>query len=105
MNFQLRSNYTNSPEQVVSVEPEEIARQIVGSRITFHYCHDITFQFVNGSVTLDDIDLIICIIPHQFYCYRGDDLVTTVVLESNNVDIDLRNPGNGANRRAFFRAT
>ena len=80
MNIKLRSNYTSQPEAVMTIEPEEIARQVIGQRMTFLSRHDVTFQFANGSATMDDIELIIYIMPNQFFCYRGDDVIATIVL-------------------------
>ena len=103
MNFTLRSNYTAQPETVLVMELEEIARQVIGQRMTFSARHDVTFQFVDGSATMDDIDLIIYILPNQFFCYRGDDVMATIVLEGQQFDVDLRAPINGTNGRAFIR--
>ena len=103
MNFQIRSNYTAEPEKVVAIEPEEIAGQVIGSRLQFVTRHDITFQFANGAVVLDNIELIIYIMPNQFFCYCGDDVLGTIILESHQFDIDLRESVNGTNGRAFVR--
>ena len=103
MNFQIRSNYTAEPEKVVTIEPEEIAGQVIGSRLQFLSRHDITFQFANGAVVLDDIELIIYIMPNQFFCYRGEDVIGTIILESHQFDLDLRESVNGTNGRAFIR--
>lgn len=103
MNIKLRSNYTSHPETIMAIEQEEIARQVIGQRLTFSSRHDVTFQFANGSATMDDIELIIYIMPNQFFCYRGDDVITTIVLEGEFFDVDLRAPINGTNGRAFIR--
>lgn len=101
MDIQVRSNYTSQLDKVVIVEKEEIARQTVGQRLTFSKRHDITFRFSDGSVTLDDIDLIITVLPSQFFCYRGDDVIGTVTMEGMQIDVDLREI-HGMNGRAFI---
>lgn len=101
MKIQIRSNYTSQIDKVVTIEKEEIARQTVGERLTFAKRHDIIFQFADGSVTMDDIDLIITILPNQFFCYRGDDVIGTVTMEGMHIDVDLREVP-GTNGRAFI---
>lgn len=104
MNIKLRSNYLDNPEKAVILEAEEIAGQMVGSRLQFHASHDLTFQMADGAVMIDDIEMVIYIMPNQFFCYRGDDVIATVILENTHFEVDLREPVNGINGRAFLRA-
>lgn len=103
MNFVLKSNYTGEPEKVALITDEEIANQIVGSRVEFAKKHDVTVNYADGALMLDDVDMIIYIKPHEFFCYRGDDLIATFILEHRSFEIDLRQPGGIVNGRAFIR--
>lgn len=90
------------PARVVSVAEEHIAGQRVGSRLTFPARQDLTVEFANGAVTVDDIDLIIYIIPNEYFCYRGDDFVLKFVLDSRKILLDQRSTAPSANPRTFI---
>lgn len=90
------------PEKVLTVEPEIIAGQQVGSRLTFGSRHDLTVEFADGALMVDDIDMMLYIIPNEFLCYRGDDFVLKFILDSRKVQIDHRAASGQVNAHAFI---
>lgn len=92
------------PDAVAAVAPEIIANQRVGSRLTFAAPHDVTVEFAGGSFAVDDIDLIVYIVPDEFFCYRGDDYVLKFVLECRRLLIDHRPQRGAVNAQAFISA-
>ncbi len=91
-------------DAVVTVEPEVIANQRVGSRLTFKAPHDLTVEFAGGSFTVDDIDLIVYIVPDEFFCYRGNDFAVKFVLACRRLLVDLRPSRGAVNAQAFISA-
>lgn len=92
------------PDAVAAVAPEVIANQRVGSRVTFTAPHDVTVEFAGGSLTVDDIDLIVYIVPDEFFCYRGEDFVLKFVLGCRRLLIDHRPQRGAVNPQAFISA-
>jgi hypothetical protein len=92
------------PARVVSVTEEHIAGQRVGSRLEFPVRQDLTVEFADGSVMIDDIDLIIYIIPNEYFCYRGDDFILKFSLDCRKVQLDQRSAAPSANPHTFIAA-
>ncbi|MDT8902717.1 hypothetical protein [Anaeroselena agilis] len=90
------------PAAVAEITPEIIAKQRVGSRIEFKAPHDLTVEFAGGACVVDDIDLIVYIVPDEFFCYRGDDYVLKFVMACRSVLIDHRPPLGAVNARAII---
>jgi hypothetical protein len=101
MEFSVKG-YGVSPEEVVAIIPEVIAGQRVGSRLEFKRRHDFTVEFTNGAVMIDDVDMMIYVIPNEFFCYRGDDFIMKFVLDTRKVQIDHRPATGTVNARAFI---
>lgn len=91
------------PAKVLNVSPEVIANQRVGSRLAFAAPHDLTVEFANGSIMVDGIDLIIYIIPQEFFCYRGEEMVVKFNLETRGVEIALEPSVRNIPPRAIIR--
>lgn len=89
---------------VVEISPEIIANQRVGSRLAFRTRHDLTVEFANGAVMVDDIDLVVYVVPGEFFCYRGDDFVVKFAMESRALAIDCRPAIGRVNARAILSA-
>ncbi len=94
--------YGSAPEEVMAIEPEFIAGQRVGERLEFKQRHDLTVEFANGAVLVDDVDMLVYIIPNEYFCYRGEDFILKFVLDSRRVLIDHRPPAGRVNARAFI---
>lgn len=92
------------PDAVAAVAPELIANQRVGSRLTFSAPHDLTVEFAGGSFVVDDIDLIVYIVPDEFFCYRGDDFVLKFIMECRQLLVEHWPPLGGVNARAVISA-
>ncbi len=92
------------PAAVAAITPEVIANQRVGSRVEFKAPHDLTVVFAGGACIVDDIDLIVYIVPDEFFCYRGDGFVLKFVMECRNVRIDHRPQPGGVNAQAIISA-
>lgn len=101
MDFVVKSR-TGDPAQVVSVTEEHIAGQRVGSRLEFPSRQDLTVEFADGAVMIDDIDLIIHIIPNEYFCYRGDDFILKFTLDSRKIQLDQRSAAAATNPRIFI---
>ncbi|MDR3590102.1 MAG: hypothetical protein P4N41_10650 [Negativicutes bacterium] len=101
MDFVVKSR-VGDPARIVSITPEHIAGQRVGSRLEFPARQDLTVEFADGAVLLDDIDLIIYIIPNEYFCYRGDDFVLKFTLDCRKVQLDQRLSSSKANPRIFI---
>ena len=56
MEFLFR-NQTGESDEVISVEPEIIAGSRAGTRMTLREPHDVVFEFRDGQVVLESIDL------------------------------------------------
>lgn len=97
MNFVVKTP-DGDPGRVVDITPEIIAGQRVGSRLDFRQRQDFTVEFDNGALMLDEIDLMIYILPNEFFCYRGDDFVAKFILDSRKIQIDHRPIGKKAAR-------
>jgi hypothetical protein len=93
---------TGQPNQVVCVSEEHIAGQRVGSRLEFPSRRDLTVEFADGAVMIDDIDLIIYIIPNEYFCYRGDDFILKFILDGRKIQLDQRGGTGPANSRIFI---
>jgi len=91
-------------DAVAAVEPEVIANQRVGSRLTFKAPHDLTVEFAGGSFTVDDIDLIVYIVPDEVFCYRGNDFAVKFVLACRRLLVDHRPSRGAVNAQAFISA-
>lgn len=89
---------------VAEVTPEIIANQRVGSRIAFKAPHDLTVEFQGGACAVDDIDLLVYIVPDEFFCYRGDSFVMKFILGCRGLLIDRRPQPGGVNARAIISA-
>ncbi len=92
------------PAAVAAITPEVIANQRVGSRVEFKAPHDLTVEFAGGACVVDDIDLIVYIVPDEFFCYRGDSFILKFVMGCRSVLIDHRPQPSGVNARAIVSA-
>ncbi len=93
-----------NPTDIVKQTTEIIARQRVGTRLEFTSRHDLTVEFADGAVMVDDIDQIIYIVPAEFFCYRGDEYVLKFILECQSLVIDHRPLAGNVNDRAIITA-
>jgi hypothetical protein len=92
------------PGGILTQTPEIIARQRVGTRLDFTSRHDLTVEFADGALMVDDIDQIIYVVPEEYFCYRGDDFILKFMLAGRRLVIDHRPlPGN-VNPRAIITA-
>lgn len=89
---------------IVEITPETIANQRVGSRLAFGTRHDLTLELGGGSVMVDDIDLIVYIVPGEFFAYRGDDFVLKFTVAGRKLVIDCRPAIGKVNARAILTA-
>lgn len=100
MEFLVKS--PGDPAKVVDLTPEVIANQRVGTRLAFCAAHDLTVEFAGGAARVDDVDLIIYIVPDEYFCYRGDQLVLRFTLDCRRVALDCRPPAGSVNGRAIL---
>lgn len=100
MEFLVKS--LGDPAEIISLTPEVIANQRVGTRLAFHAAHDITVEFADGSAAVDDVNLIIYIVPSAYFCYRGDQLVLRFTLDCRRVVVDCRPSIRTVNGRAII---
>ncbi len=103
MDFVIKSPQ-GDPEAVAAVSPEVIANQRVGARLTFATPHDLTVEFAGGSFSVDDIDLIVYIVPDEFFCYRRDEYAAKFILPCRQLLVDHRPPVGAVNARAIVSA-
>lgn len=104
MDFVIRTPQGN-PDAVATVAPEVIANQRVGARLAFTAPHDLTVQFAAGcSFSVDDIDLIVYIVPDEFFCYRRDEYVAKFILPCRRLLVDHRPQPGGVNAQAVVSA-
>ncbi len=103
MEFIIKTPQGN-PAAVAEITPEVIANQKVGSRVGFKAPQDLTVEFAGGACFVDDIDLIVYIVPGEFFCYRGDDFIIKFVMDCRRVLIDHRPQPGGVNARAIISA-
>ncbi len=104
MDFVIKTPQGN-PAAVAAVTPEVIANQRVGSRLSFAAPHDLTVEFADGGAfSVDDIDLIVYIVPDEFFCYRRDEYVAKFILPCRGLLIDHRPQPGGVNARAIVTA-
>ena len=101
MDFVVKSR-SGDPARAVSITAEHIAGQRVGSRLEFPVRQDLTVEFADGAVMIDDIDLIIYIIPNEYFCYRGDDFILKFTLDCRKIQLDQRSAAPAANPRTFI---
>jgi len=92
------------PAAVAEILPEVIAGQRVGWRLAFKARHDITVEFAGGTCGVDDVDLIIYIVPDEFFCYRDGEYVLKFILNCRQLLVDHRPPLGKANARATLSA-
>lgn len=90
------------PLEIIDLSPEVIANQRVGTRIAFRTAHDIVVEFASGTAAVDNVDLIIYIVPEEYFCYRGDELVLRFKLACRSLSIDCRPAYGNVNGRAIL---
>ena len=92
----------SAPAEPIAITAEMIAGQRVGSRLDLFTRHDLTIEFADGAALVDDIDLMIYIIPNEFFCYRGDDFIVKFILDSLRIQLDQRPADGPVNPRLFI---
>lgn len=102
MNFVVKAQKVD-PHKLLTISQEVIANQRVGSRLEFVSPHDITVEFANGMLQVDDVDLIIYVLPEEFFCYRGDEMLVKFSMATRDVEIMLEPPVRNINARAVIR--
>lgn len=92
----------DDPAEIIDISPEVIANQRVGTRIAFRAPRDIVVEFANGTAAVESVELIIYIVPEEYFCYRGDEMVLRFQLACRNLNIDCRPACGNVNGRAIL---